>query len=57
MISEKKINKINKQAKIVIELGIVVDKIATRIVKKRAKAQFTTTWIPTTIKEVGDRFH
>ncbi len=57
-IKEGKINKKeDKQAKRVVELGIVVDKIVIRIVEKRAKAQSTTAWIPTTIKEVGDRFH
>jgi hypothetical protein len=38
-IKEGKINKKeDKQAKRVIELGIVVDKIVIRIVEKRAKA-------------------
>jgi hypothetical protein len=31
--------------------------VAIIIVEKRARAQNPTTWSPTTIKEVGDKFH
>jgi hypothetical protein len=38
-------------------LGIVVLRVAIRITEKRARAQFTVAWTPTTIKEVDDKFH
>jgi hypothetical protein len=38
-------------------LGIVVDIIVIITVEKCVRAQVTATWTPTTIKEVGDKFH
>jgi hypothetical protein len=46
-----------KHTKRVTKLGIVAYSATIRIVEKRARTQFIATWTPTTIKEVGDRFH
>jgi len=47
----------DKQAKRILELGIVVDRPTTGILEKHVKAQFTIALTSTTIKEVGDKFH
>ncbi len=46
-----------KRANKITKLGTIVNKTTIRIVEKCVSAQFTTTWIPTIIKEVGDKFH
>jgi hypothetical protein len=50
---EKKKRIITKR---VAKLGTITNRVVIRIVEKCARAQFTTTWTPTTIKEVGDKF-
>jgi len=47
----------HKKANIVVELGTIVDKKAIIIAKKHIRGQFTTTWTPISIKEVGDKFY
>jgi type VI protein secretion system component VasA len=56
-IKEGKRERKYKQAKRVVELGIVLDKITIKIVEKHVRAQFTIACTPITIKEVGDKFH
>ncbi len=38
-------------------MGTVTDITIIIIIEKRTRTQFIITWTPTTIKEVGDRFH
>ncbi len=38
-------------------MGTTANASIIRIVEKHARTQFIATWTPTTIKEVGDRFH
>jgi uncharacterized protein YktB (UPF0637 family) len=44
-------------AKIVTKLGIVAYITVIKIIKRHVKTQFTITWTPIVVKEVGDRFH
>ncbi len=38
-------------------MGIVTYITTIIIIEKHVRAQFIATWTPTTIKEVGDKFH
>ncbi len=53
----KRKQKKHKQAKRVVELGTIVDKIVIIIAKKHVRAQFIAAWTPIAIKEVDDRFY
>jgi hypothetical protein len=57
IIKGKRKEKEDKWAKRVAKLGTVANITIIIIVEKRARTQFPATWTPTTIKEVGDRFH
>jgi hypothetical protein len=47
---EKRLNKVT-------DVGFVVGQATQKVVEKWTKAQFATTWIPTIVKEVGNKFH
>jgi hypothetical protein len=46
-----------KKLKIVIDMGITIDRRTQRVVDKHFKTKFVATWILVVAKEVGDRFH
>jgi hypothetical protein len=45
----------DKWTKRVPKLGTITNRATIKILGNHVKAQFTITWTPTTIKEVGDR--
>jgi hypothetical protein len=47
----------DKQAKKVINLGIVANYVAQRAIKKHIRVVFIVSWPSTIIKVMGDKFH
>jgi hypothetical protein len=47
---EKRLNRIT-------DVGFVVGQTIQKVVEKWARAQFAIAWIPTIMKEVGNKFH